>query len=496
MLARGIRISFARQFLIYGVAGAASRLAAVVLVPLYTRMLSVGEYGELEVLLAVHALMVLVGGLQTESAVARDYFESKEAGTEGALLWGSLTLSVVGTLLVAAVCGSAAALGWLAPEVATRVVLLILMTAPAQFLGIQLVLLRFSGQAARFALLSFGDLTLSALASYWFIGPMNQGVNGALWGLLCGKLLCMLLAWRVTFGRPKGFGKDRSVLLRILRYGVPSLPAVIVNWLQNAGSRLILAMSLTLADVAIAGIAIKVAAIYGFVLYSFRLAWEPYSMAKLTQLSADPKLYNRALEWFVAAMFPAAGVASILAPVLVALLAPAAYAAAGPVAALFIVGQFWAGLTGVLVIGIHGARMTSKLLPVYASGVFVNIVILIAGAQLLGIAAAGIGFLMGCICSALFAATLSNRHFDTRFSRKTLGVLVAGSLVFAFAVFLTAGPLAEHLPLSVAGRRWAGVALLFSVWAAVVFAGFDRGSPRAMWALVKGLARAKTGVLD
>lgn len=32
-------MSFARQFFIYGIEGAASRLAAVVLVPLYTRML-------------------------------------------------------------------------------------------------------------------------------------------------------------------------------------------------------------------------------------------------------------------------------------------------------------------------------------------------------------------------------------------------------------------------------------------------------------------------
>jgi O-antigen/teichoic acid export membrane protein len=54
----------------------ASRLAAVVLVPLYTRTLSITDYGRLELLLALHALVVILSGLQTESSIAREFFEA------------------------------------------------------------------------------------------------------------------------------------------------------------------------------------------------------------------------------------------------------------------------------------------------------------------------------------------------------------------------------------------------------------------------------------
>src|SRR6266853_279532 len=274
-------MSLVKQFFIYGVAGAASRLAAVVLVPLYTRTLSIGAYGELELLLAIHALILIVAGMQVESAVARDYFEVK-AGSSRALAWAALYLTLAGTALGALVLGALWSWNWLPKIFSAQILLLLLaMTAAAQVFAVQLVILRFAGKPVFFAVLSFCDLALCALFSAWYIVVMHSGVVGALYGVLCAKVVCMTLAWRRTFGGLSPPGIDRTLITSMLHYGVPSLPAVLVGWVQNAGSRILLAVALTLSDVAIAAVAIKVAAIYGFVIYSFRLAWEPFSMAKL-----------------------------------------------------------------------------------------------------------------------------------------------------------------------------------------------------------------------
>lgn len=56
-------MSFAKLFFIYGLGGAISRFAAIILVPLYTHVLSVAEYGQLEVLLALHMLTVILAGM-------------------------------------------------------------------------------------------------------------------------------------------------------------------------------------------------------------------------------------------------------------------------------------------------------------------------------------------------------------------------------------------------------------------------------------------------
>jgi O-antigen/teichoic acid export membrane protein len=487
-------MSFVRQFLVYGIAGAASRLAAVVLVPLYTRTLSIGDYGRLEVFLAVHALIVILAGMQIESAVARDYFDARANGQARTLAWAGLGITVAGSAALAGLLFAAWQLAWLPDGFDGEAVgLLMALTLPAQLFGLQLVMLRFEGSSITFAALSFFDLALCALFSVGFIVVLKLGVAGALWGMLAGKLLSVALAWSRTFGRLAQPAPGRPLLAQMLGYGIPLVPAVLIGWVQNAGSRLLLAIALTLADVALAGIAIKVAAIYGFVVYSFRLAWEPFSMAKLNTVADDPQVYNRALEWYVVTMFIACGGTVLLAPYIVRVLAPAAYAPAGWLAIYFLWGQFWVGVTNVLVVGIHGARLTSRLLPVFGLGALANVALLFALAPLIGVSAAGVGFLSGSIVSALVARHYSNKHFDTRFSVRLFNWTALATVLFlvvwhpvavAFAdATTTLGP-----ALALLG---AGACLMAALLALIMRTSLEPGRAAAMWAvLAGGLGRA------
>lgn len=488
-------MSFLRQFLIYGVGGAATRLAAVVLVPLYTRTLSVPEYGRLEVLLAIHALMLILAGMQLESSVAREFYEARNRGESAQLAWSTIWFTAAGSMVIAIVMWCAWKLGWMPGIHSPRtLLLLLLLTFPAQMFGVQLVILRFSDRSIRFAVVSFCDLTISAVFSVWFIIGLKSGIDGAMAGMLVGKLACVIFAWPATFGRTIRTSAYGSVAKRILAYGIPSIPAALIGWLQNAGSRLLLAVALTLSDVAIGGVAIKVAAIYSFIVYSFRLAWEPFSIAKLKALDTDPEVYHRTLEWYVGTMFLVAGVAILMSPQIVRVLAPPAYAKSGTIAVLFLMGQFWVGMTNVLVIGIHGARRTSLLLPVYGCGAALNIVILFVLAPFVGVAAAGLGFLSGTILSAFLARHYSNKHFKTGFTRRIMGWTSIASIGFVaswYALSLYLSPVRDS---SVAA--WSlfalGLALLLVALAIIANKALGPGRGSAMWADAIGRIR-RTG---
>lgn len=489
-------MSFARQFVIYGISGAASRLAAVVLVPLYTRTLSIAEYGQLEVLLAIHAVIVILAGMQLESAIARDYFEVEGAERDShARGWWAIGLTAAGTAALTAIV---LAVWWFAglrgTSSATVVGLLLALTLPAQLLGVQLVMLRFQGRQLLYALVSLSDLALSALFSAGFIVLLDLGIAGALLGMLTGKLVCVALAWAGTFGLPPRARPDPALAGRMLRYGLPSIPAVLIGWAQNAGNRLVLALALTLEDVAIAGIAIKVAAIFGFVVYSYRLAWEPFSMAKLGSLDDDPNVYNRALDWYVPTMFLACGFAVLLGPHIGRVLAPQSYAAGGWIAMFFMLGQFWVGLTNVLVIGIHRARQTAQLLPVYGWGALLNIGLLFATAPFVGVAAAGIGFLAGSVCSAFVARHYSNRHLETPFNARLLGwtVLATALLALAWLVFASHGR--EAVGSLGAALLWlaGGLVVVMALVVMLVAGAFAPGQRADMWATLRAALRPAT----
>jgi O-antigen/teichoic acid export membrane protein len=230
-------MSFFRQFLIYGVAGAASRLTAIVLVPLYTRTLSISDYGQLELLLAVHALIVIIAGMQIESAVARDFHAAQAAGEARSVVVSALLLTVAGTAIVSLVLLACWKLQLLPATIAQRSFgLLLALTLPVQLFGVQLAILRFGGRALQFALISFCDLVLCGLFSAWFIVGYGAGFAGALWGILVGKTICIAIAWPQTFGAIGRIVPDRPVMQRMVGFGIPAIPAVLISWLQNAGS--------------------------------------------------------------------------------------------------------------------------------------------------------------------------------------------------------------------------------------------------------------------
>lgn len=429
-----------RSFLIYGIGGAASRLAAVFLVPLYTRALDVAEYGTLEFLLAVHMGAVLLSGLQSESAILRDYYQEDGVSGRRKLVWSGLAISIAGAVGLGLLAVLAAALDVMPRELGPFVPELLGLTLLAQILGIQLIVLRCAERATFFAVVALLDFTLAALASAVLIVQLDLGVVGALWGTLCGKVVAIALAYGATFGSPPAGLWQRDLVRRMLAYAVPTLPSVMFNWAQTNGARVLLAAFFTLSDVAIVGVAMRVAAIYGFVVQSFRLAWEPHAFRNLDGQGDDPRFYDLALQFYSLPMLAAAGLAMLAGPPLVALFAPSPYAAAVPLVGFFIAGNFWLGAISIVAMGIHGARVTGKLTNVFGLGALVNAALLLTLAQTLGIASAAVGFLASTIVAAMLAAWYSNRHYDTGFGFGRIAAVAALSIAMATAAWWLAAP--------------------------------------------------------
>jgi O-antigen/teichoic acid export membrane protein len=214
-------------------------------------------------------------------------------------------------------------------------------------------------------------------------------------------------------------------------------------------------------------------------------------MAKLDSFDQDPKVYHRVLEWYVATMLLVAGLAVIISPQIVRILAPPAYAPSGTIAVLFVMGQFWVGMTNLLVIGIHGARRTSLLLPVYGHGAALNVLILFGLAPIFGVAAAGLGFLAGSIFSAFLARHYSNRLFNTGFTLRIMGWTSAASIGFVAAWYVLSLHFGPGRDSPAAG--WTsfviGCALLAASLLIVAWKAFDPGRGYAMWTDAMNLMR-------
>lgn len=421
-------------FFIYGVLGSLSRVAGILLIPLYTRTLSMADYGALDVLISINALFVILAGLQTESAVMREYNDARARSLVPSLMWGAIQITLAGVVILALGLAALKA-GRLLPSSMDDATIgsLMALTLLTQLMGVQMVFLRFSGRPIAFAILSMVDILLAAGFSLIFVVLLKLGIQGALLGLVCGKLVLVGAFWAITFRQPPSPFIDRSMIRRLVVFGGPSVPAVVAAWFQNVGNRPLLALTLPLVDVALSGVAVKVAAVYGIVVYSFRLAWEPFAMGRLDDPEESRGIYNYTVEWYVATMLPLAGFTVLVAPYIVRVLAPASFAAAGELAVPFILGQFWLGLANMLSIGVLGARIPSRLIVIQLLGVTTGVVLLFGLARLVGPVAAGIGFLLGNMGMAILAKYFSDKHFATRFNTSLVASTAVGTL------FLTVG---------------------------------------------------------
>jgi O-antigen/teichoic acid export membrane protein len=423
-------MGFLRTFLIYGLGGGISRLAALILVPLYTRTLSQTEFGQFEVVLAAQGLIVILGGMQLESVLARDYFSSKESGTLNVLAWGAIILSIGGILICGLLALVALLSGWLPSEYNLEILVLTIgAAASTQILGLQLLILRFDGKPSQYALFSIIDLLTCALFSYVLIVVYKFGLVGAMCALIGSKSVAVLLAWSNTYNSLRFVWPSSKSFLAQASYGLPLVPAVIVNWVQGSGMRILVALTLSLTDVALAGIAMKVAAIYGFLVYCFRLAWEPYSFSKIDDKESGGRKLNASLEWFVAIMFFGCGLVVIFGPLIASVLAPPEYALSGYVACFFIWGQFWIGVTNIVSIGVHESRKTILLIPIFGYGALANLVVFLALYSVIGVNGAGISVCVGAVISALFATYYTNNYSNIHFKPRLIFATLAGMLI-------------------------------------------------------------------
>jgi hypothetical protein len=116
-----------------------------------------------------------------------------------------------------------------------------------------------------------------------------------------------------------------------------------------------------------------------------------------------------------------------------------------------------------------------------------QVLLLFALAPVVGVAAAGVGFLAGSLLSAFLARHYSNKHYGTGFLLRTPFWTAVGSMVFAAGWWM----LVRHFAPAPGGAdalrvecmlAACGLALLAVVTAVVATNAFERGRAPEMWA--------------
>ena len=332
-----------KSFGVYGMVAAVGRLGGLILVPLYARVLSPEQFGTFDLIASGVALVGILGMLQLDSAVARFYNESRNAG-QFRVYFSTALWTVVGAS-GALLCASGAALPFVAATVMKRQDLLAAMALALigfplnNVYGLFTIAARFlerPGVLAVATAIQVIVLVGSAVGLVWFL---KWGVLGAFLALLMGSLAGTVVLASVLQSNV-GLCWDRLLAKRFLRYSLPQVPAVGSGWINNYANRFVMLHFLALGDIGLLGVAGRAASLFYLGGTAFRMAWGPFFWRSFDTPDhlAVVRRSSFAVSWIV---FLTVGMFAFMSPQIVSVLGGSRYASASSVVGLL---AFAAGL--------------------------------------------------------------------------------------------------------------------------------------------------------
>lgn len=266
----------------YTAASILSKVIAVALLPLYTRHLSLEDYGAAEVLFAAVVSASIVVRLGLIEAILRFYYKDEEdpgrvvAATFAGLFW----LTTLGAL-VALPFAEPIAEALLDPKnaaEATQMAELARISIGGLWVltmyEFMLTLFRLEERARAY----FATTMLNVLASIGLTVILVVGAGEGARGLLLGTYAtgaAFVLGLMVWQWRRLSLRLDPGLLRRLLRFGLPTMPAEVSLYLLNFVDRIIIVRYAGLPEAGLYSLAVKFAQGVNVIVRGFQLAWPP-----------------------------------------------------------------------------------------------------------------------------------------------------------------------------------------------------------------------------
>ncbi|HVY79249.1 MAG TPA: lipopolysaccharide biosynthesis protein [Solirubrobacterales bacterium] len=282
----------------YTAASIVSKLIAVALLPLYTRYLTPTDYGYAEVMFAAVVSVSIVVRFGMIEALLRFYYRDDEdpsrvvATSFAALFWLATAAALVALPFAKPI--SEALLAKPAPDLARVAIGGLWVATMFEFL---LTLFRLEERARAFFVTTMLNVLTSIGLTVVLVVGAGEGARGLLLGSYAsGAAFVLALIWVHRGHLSLRF--ERPLLRRLLRFGLPTMPAELSLYALNFVDRLILLRSAGAAEAGLYSLAVKFAQAVNVLVRGFQLAWPPLAYSIRDDGEAR-RTYAAVVTWFV-----------------------------------------------------------------------------------------------------------------------------------------------------------------------------------------------------
>jgi O-antigen/teichoic acid export membrane protein len=386
----------ARHSAVYGLGSLVSRFIAVLLLPVYTRYLSPADYGLIETLIALTAVLTVLLAAGVKSAFFRFYFDHKdEAGKRRVIrtsFWFTMAMGTGGLVACFALAGPISELLFDTSDHAD------LVRAAAVGLWAHInyeqmtSLFRVEQRSVAYLIATLINLALTVGATILLVVVLEKGPIGVIVGNFIGTLVVyvLLLAYR---REQLGFEWDGPLFREMNRFGMPLVPSGLFLWVLNFSDRFFLVKLSGAREVGLYSVGVRFASTIILLLAAFRTAWPAFAYSIEDDREAA-RTYAFVLTYLVAITSWISLALGVLAPWLVQLLTTESFYDAERVVAPLSFAAVAFGGYMVVVVGIARVRKTRSNWIITGVAAALNValnLLLIPEFGMMGAAAATVG---------------------------------------------------------------------------------------------------------
>lgn len=454
----------------YTASSVVSKLIAVFLLPIYTAFLTPSDYGAAEVMLASVIAASIVVRFGVIEAILRFYYVAGEqrevvvGSGFAALLWSSTAAAAVCLALAGPI--SELLLGTADAGLARLAILGLWTLTLWEYV---LTLLRLDERARAYFTITVVNVLVTIPFTVWLVVVEEQGADGILLGTFGTGVI--FLVWRLWLERRRlALVPDRELLRRMLRFGLPTMPAELSLYSLNFIDRILVARLAGLAEAGLYALAIKFAQGMNVIARGFQLAWPPLAYSIVDDDEAR-RAYSLVLTWFAAVCAFAVAGLWLLARWIVELLAAPEFFAAHEAVGLLATGVSLYALYLVLVVILGRTGRTEFSFPATVGGTVLNIALNAILIPPWGIVGAAVALVASYCLILVLIYVLTQRLFPVPYEWGRLALLVAVT-----TAFVAGGELL--LPTDGIGGLASRTALWLALPAALWAAGFPTAAER------------------
>lgn len=420
-----------KSFFIYGLASTIGRFISLFMVPLYTRIFTPEQYGEMDIIATVYAFVSIFGLAQLESAFSRFYYSAKDTHERklhaSTALWMILALSVLFGIILALLSKMASLLLFQTDAHANSFVVVAVMVPVSNIFTLFTVMMRFMKKPYMFAVIILFQLLAQVGLSIFLVVGLHMGIIGRFYGQLLGFFAATIVLC-VYLRNMLGFQVSREKIANNLRYSLPLVPMIIANWLNVNIGRFIMLGMLTLADIGLYSVAMKFASVMQLIDQAFRMTWGPIMWETLLK-DNHRVIYIRMMKTIAVGVLAVVSCIALFSREIVALLAAKSYLAAAPILGLLVFSQGMLIISQTINLGPGIRKKTGYFTGIAVATTLTNIGLMLVLIPAFGLIGVPLAMLISNTGRIALAWLSSERLYYIGFPKLYFGMAYAVTLV-------------------------------------------------------------------